>query len=131
MLLNQPVFNERPLRTSRVKRLQLTFASLSGSSLLPTLGSIFEKESSGDTRGETPTEETPSEETGGLFSGFTSKAKQQASGQPTIPKCVLVFIIKGKLYIVKENWSEWDCDYSTCSLDERKQKKREIISLAE
>ena len=124
MLLNQPVFNERPLKTSRVKRLQLTFATLSGSSLLPDISSIFANEGAGDTQGGTLMDETPSEDAGGLFSGFMSKIKSSASGEPTIPRCVLVFIIKGKLYIVKENWNEWDCDYSTCSLEEKKQKKQ-------
>jgi hypothetical protein len=131
LLLNQPVFNERPLKTSRVKRLQLTFATLSGSSLLPGISSIFANEGASDTQGGTLMDETPSEDAGGLFSGFMSKIKSSASGEPTIPRCVLVFIIKGKLYIVKENWNEWDCDYSTCSLEEKKQKKKEIMSHAE
>lgn len=131
MLLNQPVFNERPLKTSRVKRLQLTFATLSSSSLLPSINNIFPNEGASDSEGGTQIDETPSEDAGGLFSGFMSKIKSSASGRRTIPKCVLVFIIKGKLYIVKENWSEWDCDYSTCSPEEKKQKKKEIMSHAE
>lgn len=58
LMLNQPIFNEKPLKTSRVKKLQLTFATLSGSSLLPDLEDIFKNDGSAGSGGKNM-DETP------------------------------------------------------------------------
>lgn len=57
-----------------------------------------------------------------------SKSKASSAGSATIPRCVLVFIVKGKLYIVKENWSKWDSEFSTRPIEQKKQQKRDIIN---
>lgn len=128
LMLDQPIFNEKPLKTSRVKKLQLTFATLSDSSLVPDLKDIFKNEGGAGSGDGTPMDETPAQETGGgLFSGLIPKNKASAGDRPTIPDCVLVFIVKGKLYIVKENWSEWDSEFSTCPPEAKKEMKASII----
>lgn len=59
LMLNQPIFNEKPLKTSRVKKLQLTFATLlPGCTLLPDLEDIFFNDGSAGSGG-TPMDETP------------------------------------------------------------------------
>lgn len=122
MLLNQPIFNEKKLKTRKVKTLEMTFATLRGSSLFKKggLADLFAADSVGGggagTSGGAPMGGTPGEGTGGsFFSGFMSKNKggSAAGGGRQMENCVLLFIAKGKLYIAKENWSAWSSDFST------------------